>query len=173
MLSLIFEIMVTVDRAKLPFRMNTEGYFLNKNRNILAQISDKGYVIFPGGGIDEGETPEESIIRETLEETGAVVVKPLKLISKLKIVWGLNWAKTDKQKDRYNKFRGDKMYFFCGRIHYFKDNLEILEDTWKGEKLIPLDDAISLLEEGKPFSDDVKKYRETQLIILKKLKQEF
>ncbi len=165
--------MVTIDRTRLPFRMNTEGYFLDKDGNVLAQISDKSYVVFPGGGIDEGEMPEESIIRETLEETGAIVVKPLKLVSKLQIVWGPNWAKTDKQKLRYNKFKGDEMYFFCGTIHHFEENSKTLEDTWKGEKLMSLNEAISFLEKGKPFSEDVKKYRETQLIILEKLKKKF
>ena len=150
--------------------MNTEGYFLNKDK-ILAQISDKGYVIFPGGGIDERETLEDGIIRETLEETGAVV-QSLKLISKLKIVWGQNWAKTAKQKKRYYQFQGDEMYFFCGRIDHFEDNLKMLEDTWKCEKLILLDDVISYFEKRRPFSKDVKRYRETQLSILKKLKKE-
>jgi 8-oxo-dGTP pyrophosphatase MutT (NUDIX family) len=30
----------------------------------------KHYFVFPGGGIDPGETPEEAAVREALEETG-------------------------------------------------------------------------------------------------------
>ena len=33
----------------------------------------KGFWCPPGGVIDEGETPEEATVRETLEETGALV----------------------------------------------------------------------------------------------------
>ena len=32
------------------------------------------YFIFPGGGVNEGETPEQAAIRETLEELGIEVV---------------------------------------------------------------------------------------------------
>ncbi len=32
------------------------------------------YYVFPGGGVDEGETPEQGAIRETMEELGIEVV---------------------------------------------------------------------------------------------------
>jgi 8-oxo-dGTP pyrophosphatase MutT (NUDIX family) len=32
------------------------------------------YYIFPGGGVDEGETPEQAAVRETMEELGVEVV---------------------------------------------------------------------------------------------------
>jgi len=32
------------------------------------------YFVFPGGGVDEGETPEQAAIRETMEELGLEVV---------------------------------------------------------------------------------------------------
>ncbi len=37
------------------------------------------YFVFPGGGVDEGETPEQAAIRETMEELGLEVVIKQKL----------------------------------------------------------------------------------------------
>ncbi len=48
---------------------------INKNDEILivkrseAVDTFRGYWCFPGGGADEGETPEQCAIRETFEET--------------------------------------------------------------------------------------------------------
>ena len=37
------------------------------------------YFVFPGGGVDEGETPEQAAIRETMEELGVDVLIKQKL----------------------------------------------------------------------------------------------
>jgi len=37
------------------------------------------YFVFPGGGVDEGETPEQAAIRETMEELGLEVIIKQKL----------------------------------------------------------------------------------------------
>lgn len=45
--------------------------FRNGNREILAvQRRDVPVWVIPGGGIDDGETPEEAVVREVKEETG-------------------------------------------------------------------------------------------------------
>ena len=35
--------------------------------------NERHYFIFPGGGVDEGETPEQAAIREAEEELGIIV----------------------------------------------------------------------------------------------------
>ena len=50
------------------------------------------YFTFPGGGVNEGETPEEAVVREVHEELG-VKVRVLRLVAK---VW----------------FRGNPQFFF-------------------------------------------------------------
>ena len=90
--------MMMENRNRLPFRINCEGYFIDNDRNILAKNSSEGFLVFPGGGVDNNEKIEDAIFRETLEETGAIAVN-LEKIGELKFIWGENWAKTEKQKN--------------------------------------------------------------------------
>ena len=50
------------------------------NKVILIRFPDNGLVI-PGGGVEEGETLREAVIREALEETG-MQVEPIKILCK-------------------------------------------------------------------------------------------
>jgi len=51
------------------------GIVLNPERTqvLLVKRQDVPIWVLPGGGVDAGETPEEAILRETLEETGLAV----------------------------------------------------------------------------------------------------
>lgn len=157
-------------RDNLPFRINCEGYFLNNDGKILAKDSGKGFIMFPGGGMDETEDIEAAMIRETKEETGVIPLH-LKKIGVLKILWGPDWAKTDKQKARYQKFQGDEMHFFKGHVG---EEAEISneEDVWDGEKFMSISEVINLIEKSRPFEESVSEYRETQLRFLNALLNE-
>jgi len=141
-------------RKSLPFRKNCEGYFTDGAGNILAKDTGKGYIEFPGGGINEGETPEASIIRETFEETGAYL-EEVKYLGSIKFVWNEAWAKTKKQKARYNHFQGEEMHFFSGKVKELKKT-NPHKDIWNGEKLMPIKEAIRLIKKNKPFSKGLK-----------------
>lgn len=153
-------------RSELPFRDNCEGYFLDQKGHILCQDSGKGYLLFPGGGIEPGEPAEKAILRETLEETGAVVTN-LVFLGMLKVRWGPTWAKTEKQRQRYHQYQGDEMHFFTGTLVYF-DTLQSEEDSWGGQKLMPLQEAITFLER-QPHTPEEQAYRAAQLQYLKSL----
>jgi len=160
-----------MDRAKLPYRKNCEGYFLFKGNYVIANDTGKGYLEFPGGGVDEHEYPEKALIREAYEEAGVIIEGKLKKIGLVHFIWDKDWAKTEKQKQRYNQFKGEEMHFFTGKV---KSLVEPKGDSheagWKGERAMPIDKAIKLIESGKPFSKDIKEYREFQLKALKELK---
>ena len=52
-------------------RYGARGIIINQDGNIaIFNKQKKNEYKLPGGGIDEGETPEEAFIREALEETG-------------------------------------------------------------------------------------------------------
>ena len=156
-------------RLNLPFRKNCEGHFVDGKGNILAKNTGKGYIAFPGGGIDESEIPEEALIRETKEETGAIVEISEK-IGSLNFIWGEDWATSEKQKLRYEKFQGEEMHFFIGKINEFIEEIsEKIEDFWGEEKFMPIEEVIKIIEENAPYSQEIKHYREKQLEILKSL----
>ena len=59
--------------------LNVYLVLFNNNRILLMKRPD-GIWEFPGGGVDWGENPEDSAIRELREETGITVQKPLKYV---------------------------------------------------------------------------------------------
>ncbi len=158
------------DRNSLPYRKNCEGYLIYGGSYVLAQDTGKGYVLFPGGGVDAGETPEEALRRETSEETGAVIGTELKKIGVLHFDWSPKWAKTKKQKSRFGKFRGEEMHLFIGKIKKFQKPLRDLEDIWQGEKLMLIENAIKAIERDRPFPQNMREYHHIQLKCLRSLK---
>jgi len=159
------------NRKSLPFRKNCEGYFINAEGKILAKDSGKGFIMLPGGGVDENESISDAMARETKEETGAEASN-IKEIGAIKIVWGTDWAKTDKQKKRYEQFQGDEMHFFTGSATSQESDMKE-EDAWSGEKFMEVQEVIDFIEKSRPFEESVKEYREFQLKTLKSIKDKF
>ena len=61
-------------QGKALTREAVRGVILNKDKILLLFSSELGAYMIPGGGKETGETKEEAIIREILEECGALVV---------------------------------------------------------------------------------------------------
>lgn len=125
-----------IDRTKLPYRKNCEGYFIFKEQFIVARDTGKGYIEFPGGGVDDDEDVKKALLREALEETGCVV-RQLKSLEKIFIDWDESWAKTDKQRERYKKYRGDEMSLFSGIVEKFvrpEGDIVSNEPAWQEAK---------------------------------------
>ena len=158
------------ERNKLPFRVNCEGYFLNEDNKILAKDSGKGYILFPGGGIDNNENLHVGMQRETKEETGMTPLTMSKL-SVLRIIWGPDWAKTEKQQKRYEQYQGDEMHFFMGKVISSSRLITTEEDAWHGEIFMKIQEVINIIEKSKPFDESVEEYREMQLRFLKQIKE--
>ena len=138
----------------------------------MAQDTGKGHILFPGGGIDENENPEEGVLRETFEETGAII-KNLKKIGIIRFDWGEDWAKTEKQKNRYNNFRGEEMHLFTGEVKKFETPNGDPEDEWQGEILFEIREIINAINSNKPFPETMKEYYQAQLDQLNKQLEKF
>ncbi len=76
-----------------------------------------------------------------------------------------NGQRQTSKKKRYEQYQGDEMYFFFGRIKEFKQQKEVHEDAWNGEKVMSLKSAIEILESN----DDQGVYRKKQLQCLKEI----
>ncbi len=59
--------------SELSFRPSVYGVII-KNNSVLLVPQWDGYD-FPGGGVELGETVDEALVREVLEETGLVVAR--------------------------------------------------------------------------------------------------
>ena len=54
---------------------------IDENNQVVLIKHPDGGIVIPGGGVDDGETLREAIVRESMEETGLKVF-PIKILSK-------------------------------------------------------------------------------------------
>lgn len=124
-------------------RPTVKGIILNTEGKIAFLNSPKGYGLFPGGGVKKGESLEEALIRECMEETGCTV-ELLSYIGRF---------------DQYRNLQAKKyeIYFFlCFAIdtegvRTTQDEEEqVLALTWEdeGELYTLLEEQIAFLGEG-------------------------
>ena len=152
-------------RSKLPYRKTTDGFLVYQGK-LLAQ--DRGhYLQFPGGGLDAGEDPIAAQIRESKEETGAILTD-VKLITEMQWKWPPAWADTLKRKARYEKFQGEHIYFLTGQVQCFVPPVGDPTDQWSTITTLSWDKAIELAEKYARLADEESKvYHRYQIIIMK------
>lgn len=73
-----------------------KGFALMHRKNVIKRKDFQEYYTFPGGGLEENETPEEGVIREVKEEFGINI----KVIKKLYEI----------QSDKFNQ---KEIFFLC------------------------------------------------------------
>lgn len=71
---------VTLPKEKFKFRPSVYGIIRNGGKVCVCNIKSTDKFWFPGGGIDVGESREEALTREIVEETGLKNVKIGKLL---------------------------------------------------------------------------------------------
>jgi len=158
------------ERLKLPFRKNCEGYLVLGD-SVIARNTEYGYIDFPGGGVEEKEDIKEALKRESFEEAGVILEGELKEAGVIRTIWPADWAKNEKQKKRFEKYKGDEMHFFIGKV---KDLVEPKGDSeekgWDvNERLMKISDAIKTIGGYRHFPKELEEYYEFKLKVLGKL----
>ena len=85
------------DKVLLVYRKNEQGE----------------YYVTPGGGVEEGETPEQAVVRELMEEAGITIKVGLKIL------------------DRFNDSKNERQYFFLAQP---VDELELVIEAVKWQE---------------------------------------
>ncbi len=111
-------------------RAGCRAIVLREGMLLLSHETVTGWWLIPGGGLEEGETPEECVVRETEEETG-LIVRPLRQFLTLY--------------EYYEEYRYISRYFVCevtgsGRMRLTEAEARRgLEPRW-----LPLEEAVDI-----------------------------
>lgn len=120
-------------------RTGCRAVILREGKILLSHETGTGWWLVPGGGLEQGETPEECCIREVEEETG-VLVKPLRQFLTLY--------------EYYEEYRYISHYFICeitgqGQMRLTENEAARgLEPAW-----LPLSEAIELFSKHQSYAD--------------------
>lgn len=145
--------MQVVDKADLPLRPNVRVIITKGDLICLGHIKDNKGIIrnyqFPGGGVENGETPEEAVVRETLQEV-ALRIKNLR-----KLGYRTQTKHKLKGEDRAALYSGTDMCYYIAEYDG-EDNSRFNEegDGMAYEWLTPLEVWMAI-EHGPyiPFND--------------------
>lgn len=93
--------------GKIYERPSARGIIVKDGKVLLNHSGKFGCYEFPGGGLEEGETPEQAMVREVAEETG-YVVKPESIAE-----FGIVIRRQQDSRDPDGIFEQKNYYYLC------------------------------------------------------------
>ena len=130
-------------------RAGSRAIIMRDGMILLTHETNSGWWLVPGGGLEDGETPEECCIREVEEETG-YIVQPLHQFLTLY--------------EYYEEYRYISHYFTCevtgnGEMHLTDAEVQRgVEPQW-----IPLQDAVDIFSRHQSHADTSEEKRGSYL----------
>ena len=120
-------------------RDGSRAIIIQDGKILLSHEIISGWWLIPGGGMEEGETPKDCVVREVEEETG-LIVRPTEQFLILH--------------EYYEEYRYTSYYFVCEVTGVGHMNLTD-EEKRRGLKpeWIPLQDAIEMFSKHESYAD--------------------
>ena len=120
-------------------REGDRAIIVQDGKILLTHELNSGWWLIPGGGLEEGETPEDCVIREVEEETG-YLVRPVRRFLFMN--------------EYYEEYRYMGYFFVCEVTGKGKMNLTNVEKQRGVQpEWIPLQDAIDLFSKHESYAD--------------------
>ena len=120
-------------------RAGSRAVVVRDGKILLSHETVSGWWLVPGGGMEEGETPEMCCVREVEEETGLIVQPVQKFLTLY---------------EYYEEYRYISDYFVCaitgqGRMHLTDAEVQRgLEPRW-----IPLEEAVGIFSRHQMYAE--------------------
>ncbi len=120
-------------------REGSRAVIVEDGKILLTHELNSGWWLIPGGGLEEGETPEDCVIREVEEETG-FLVRPLRHFLVMH--------------EYYEEYRYTGSFFVCEVTGKGQMNLTDAEKRRGVQpEWIPLQDAIEIFSKHESYAD--------------------
>jgi len=119
-------------------RAGSRAVIVQDGKILLSHETVSGWYLVPGGGMEEGETPEECCVREVEEETG-LIVRPVRQFLTMN--------------EYYEEYRYIGYYFICEVIGRGQMNLTEMEKRrGAGPEWVPLEEAVELFSRHQEYA---------------------